>query len=339
MGAETLPIKTSIKKEILFGQRGITKMSHLWFPLALINLAESGSDLEANFVASLLLFFVVLCKVMFSIQINDIIDKEEDAAAGKTRWIGSLPTGLGILLTMALAAVGLAIVIAGSGSAKVILAYMATVLLGLFYSLGPARFKERGIWGLVVYASAATIIYVLVPWLWFDSNPFLLVLLVFTVMSDKWVQLNFHQVIDYSADAESGTQTFAVRAGLKRARFLLRWASQVAALSMLGILGYAAFMVIQDMLLRYVILGISIAAIAASGAYIRMQKRRSDKATDLIKELPGIYLSLTYLLFCLLPPFVFIFLALKEPWMWVIVALTTYSWIGITFHSHGYKYS
>jgi 4-hydroxybenzoate polyprenyltransferase len=314
-------------------------MSHLWFPLALINLAESGADPRANFVASLLLFFVVLCKVMFSIQINDITDREEDAAAGKTRWIGSLPKGIGIFLTMVLAAAGLVIVIAGNGSVKVVLAYLATVLLGLFYSLRPARFKERGIWGLLVYALAATIIYVLVPWLWFNSNLLLLALLVFTVLSDKWVQLNFHQVIDYSADAESGTQTFAVRAGLERARVILKWASRIAALSMLGILVYAAFMVIQDMLLWYVITAVSIATIAASGIYIRMQKRRSDKASDLIKELPGIYLSLTYLLFCLLPPFVYIFLALKEPWMWVIAALSTYSWIGITFHSHGYKYS
>jgi 4-hydroxybenzoate polyprenyltransferase len=314
-------------------------MSHLWFPLLLIILAGSTSSLKASAVSSLYLFFVVLCKVMFSIQINDICDKKEDDAAGKTRWIGYLPKYWGIIISIFLAAAGLTTVTLASGSMKVILSYTATLLLGLLYSLRPVRFKERGIWGLFSYALAATIIYVLVPWTWFDSSWILLIFLFVTVMSDKWVQLNFHQIVDYHADLKNETQTFAVRAGLKRTRSILQSASLFASFSMLSVLIYAMFFVIQEKMLLIIILVMSTATVAASGIYVRILNKKTKSSSDLVKELPWIYLGLTYLLFCVLPPVGFIFLALKEPLMWILVVLSTSSLLGISLHSVSYKYS
>lgn len=314
-------------------------MSHLWLPLLLIILSSSASDLKTNSISSLYLFFIVLCKVMFSIQINDICDKKEDDAAGKMRWIGYLPKYMGIIISILLIVTGLTTVILASGSIKVILSYTATILLGLFYSLRPVRFKERGIWGLFVYALAATIIYVLVPWTWFDSSLILLIFLFSTVMSDKWVQLNFHQIVDYHADLKNGTQTYAVRVGLKRTRSILRLASLFASFSMLSVLVYATFFVIEEKMLQIIILVMSTAIVAASGIYVRILNKKTKSSSDLIKELPWLYLGLTYLLFCVIPPVGFIFLALKEPLMWIIVVLSALSLLGISLHSIRYKYS
>jgi 4-hydroxybenzoate polyprenyltransferase len=276
---------------------------------------------------------------MFSIQINDICDKKEDDAAGKMRWIGYLPKYMGIIISILLIVTGLSTVILASGSIKVILSYTATILLGLFYSLRPVRFKERGIWGLFVYALAAAIIYVLVPWTWFDSSLILLIFLFSTVMSDKWVQLNFHQIVDYHADLKNGTQTYAVRVGLKRTRSILRLASLFASFSMLSVLVYATFFVIEEKMLQIIILVMSTATVAASGIHVKILNKKTKSSSDLVKELPWIYLGLTYLLFCVIPPVGFIFLALKEPLMWIIVVLSALSLLGISLHSIRYKYS
>lgn len=314
-------------------------MSHLWLPLLLIILSSSVSDLKTNSISALYLFFIVLCKVMFSIQINDICDKKEDDAAGKMRWVGYLPKYMGIIISILLIVTGLSTVILASGSIKVILSYTATILLGLFYSLRPVRFKERGIWGLFVYALAATIIYVLVPWTWFDSNLILLIFLFFTVMSDKWVQLNFHQIVDYHADLKNGTQTYAVRVGLKRTRSILQLASLFASFSILSVLVYATFFVIEEKMLQIIILVMSIATVAASGIHVKILNKKTQNSSDLVKELPWLYLGLTYLLFCVIPPVGFMFLALKEPLMWIIVVLSALSLLGISLHSIRYKYS
>lgn len=314
-------------------------MSHLWLPLLLILLTHPASDLKLLSISSLYLFFAVFCKVMFSIQVNDICDKKEDDAVGKTRWIGYLPDYMGIIITTLLAMIGLATVIVANGSIKVVLSYSATILLGLFYSLRPVRFKERGIWGLFVYALSATIIYVLVPWTWFESRLIVLILLFSTVMSDKWVQLNFHQIIDYKADLDSGTQTFAVRMGMIRTRSVLRLALVFASFSMLSLLFYATFFVMQEIVHKIIILVISTAIVAASGIYVRIEKKKTRTPSDLIKELSWIYLGFTYLLFNVLPPVGFIYLALKEPFMWILAVISSMTSLGISLHSVRYKYS
>ena len=141
-------------------------MSHLWLSLSVIIHSYSTFDLKIDFYSSLYLFFVVYCKVMFSIQINDLSDRKEDGAAGKKRWILTLPRSMGVFLSILVIAAGIIVIILASGSILVISSYAATILLALAYSLRPLRFKERGISGIIVYAAAATVIYVIVPWTW-----------------------------------------------------------------------------------------------------------------------------------------------------------------------------
>jgi 4-hydroxybenzoate polyprenyltransferase len=314
-------------------------MSHLWLPLFLINYAGVESDLKANFKASLFLFFVVLCKVMFSIQINDICDRKEDDAAGKIRWIGYLPKSIGTIISILLVAVGLTTAFLVSNSWKVILAYSATILLGLFYSLRPVRFKERGGWGLIAYALAATLIYAVVPWMWFESSLVLLIFLFVVVFADKWVQLHFHQVVDYQADLRNRTQTFAVKFGLDRTRKTLRLAAATASLFIMLLIVYSTLFLISETFLQVLAATSVLVILAAAGTYVSILKRKKRHVSDLVKELPWVYLGLTYLAFCILPPIGFTYMAFSEPLMGIIAALSALSLMSISWHSVQYKYS
>jgi hypothetical protein len=325
-------------KEIFGGPRGLTKMSHLWLPLALLLLSCSAPDLKTAFPRTLGLIFAVLCKVQFSILSNDLCDRREDQAAGKKRWIGFLPGPVGLMITSSLLAAGLTTVLLMGGSLRATLVYAGTILLGLFYSLKPLRFKERGIWGLLVYALSATMIFVLVPWTWFPSGPVLLIALLAAVMSDKWVQIHFHQVVDHAADLHRATRTYAVRAGLDRARSTLRHASFVASIMLLGMLGLVLFLASPAAPQLIAVLTIAAAVLAVSRAYAaRANRGDSPTASILTRELPWFYLGLTYLLFCVLPPVLFFYLARREPWLLVPMILSLFSLLGISWQSSRYR--
>lgn len=325
--------------EILFGKRGITKMSHLWISAAVILLSGSLSDLGAGFFGTIYLFFAVLFKIMFSIQINDLCDQSKDEAMGKQRWIFHLPIHTGITISIALIAAGYIIVILKNGSMQVILAYTATILLGMFYSLPPIRFKERGAWGPMAYALSATIIYVVVPWAWFNGGLVVLVLLCLAVFSDKWVQLHFHQVVDYQSDMQTGVQTYAVKAGIKRARKTLEYATSLASIFIFSLVIYLIVIFKHDAAMQLITLILAASVLAASAIYKNVTTKNAANETALVKELPWFYLGLAYLVFCVLPPVLFIFLALKEPLMWILVVLSTFSFLGLTLQSIRYKYT
>jgi len=138
-------------REILYGPRGIIKMSHLWLPLSFILLVDEADGLKAAFGASLAIIIAVLAKVQFSIQVNDLSDRKEDQEAGKKRWVGFLSKPAGVLVAALFLTAGLAVVFLRAGYLPTILAYSATVLLAVAYSSRPLRFKERGILGLLAY--------------------------------------------------------------------------------------------------------------------------------------------------------------------------------------------
>jgi 1,4-dihydroxy-2-naphthoate octaprenyltransferase len=275
---------------------------------------------------------------MFSIQVNDLCDRREDRAAGKQRWIALLPEGLGVLVCILTIFVGSLTVVVASRSLSVISAYAATILLALFYSARPVRFKQRGILGPIVYAASATIVFVLVPWTWLSSNTLLLGFLCIAVGSDKWIQLHFHQVLDFQADRRSGTRTFAVRIGLEKARLTLRAAASLASLCLLSLLAYTLIVLKPHAMRQILVVLASVAVVAACAAYVRVGRRRPRGATALVGELPWIYLALTYLLFCALPPLAFLLLALDEPLIWPLVVLSGLSSVGLSLQLLRYEY-
>lgn len=275
LNSERAPILKYAVKEILAGPRGIAKSSHLWLPLLLILSSDPGLDLKEAFSRSLFLILAVVCKVQFSLQMNDLSDREEDKAAGKQRWTEHLSYPFSLALAIAFIAVGLGTAAFAGRSHAATLAYMASTLLGLLYSLRPVRFKERGIWGLIVYALSATIIFVVVPWAWFDSSLFMLFILFCVVFSDKWIQIHFHQIVDYENDRECGTKTFVVQNGLKRAQSTLQVAAFLASFFMASLLFYLLFLSKLATIQQIVLLACTAGILAASGIYAQIIKRTS----------------------------------------------------------------
>jgi 1,4-dihydroxy-2-naphthoate octaprenyltransferase len=200
------------------------------------------------------------------------------------------------------------------------------------------RFKQRGVLGPIVYAASATIVFVLVPWTWLSSNTLLLGFLCIAVGSDKWIQLHFHQVLDFQADRRSGTRTFAVRIGLEKARLTLRAAASLASLCLLSLLAYTLIVLKPHAMRQILVVLASVAVVAACAAYVRVGRRRPRGATALVGELPWIYLALTYLLFCALPPLAFLLLALDEPLIWPLVVLSGLSSVGLSLQLLRYEY-
>jgi 1,4-dihydroxy-2-naphthoate octaprenyltransferase len=284
------------------------------------------------------MLFAVFCKVMFSIQVNDLSDRREDLAAGKQRWIALLPESLGILVCTLTILVGFLTVVVASDSPSTLSAYGATTLLALAYSARPVRFKERGILGPIAYSASATIVFVLVPWTWLSSNTLLLGFLCIAVVADKWIQLHFHQILDFEADRSSGTRTFVVGIGLENARLVLRGAAFVASLCLLGLFGYVLD-VLKPHGARQIVVGLTaVAVLACCAAYVRVGRRRAQGATALVNELPWFYLALTYLLFCALPPVGFLLLALDEPLIWPVAVLSGLSSLGLSVQMLRYEY-
>lgn len=315
-----MPLLSDALKDLLAGPRGVAKTSHLWLPLLVVSGADPGSDLKAAFPRILGLILAVACKVQFSIQINDLCDRGQDRAAGKRRWNEGLSPASCLAVALVFIAAGTAAAVFVGRSPVVIAAYVGSTILGLFYSWKPVRFKERGIWGPIVYAASATSIFAVVPWAWLGSSPIVLAVLGAAVFSDKWVQIHFHQVTDFEHDRRSGAGTFVARVGLDRARSSLRATAYLAALVMAGLLVLLPSLVKRAAAPSAPLFLFSAAVVSASGVYAGVSRRRPAASSAFVRELPWFYLGVSSLVFFILPPLGFLFLALEEPLMGVLAA-------------------
>jgi len=325
-------------KESLLGQRGLVKRSTLWLPLALFMWSSFNDDLRAGFILSLYLIVAVQSWGMACILVNDLSDIEEDSGAGKDRWISNLSGNQGISIVIIAFIVGLLSIIIATGDMGTIIFYIAGSIMGSLYSMEPVRFKERGILGLLVYSLSTGLIYVLVPWMIFKSGVTLLGLLFLAVMLDKWVNLHFHQIVDYQVDFHVGIRTYAARAGIDLTRRSLRVVSLLASLSMITTIVFIIFLFKQETVWWIIIAGTSIVVVSAVGIYVKYLKEKSEDVSDLIRELPWLYLGLTYLLFRMLPPVIFTYLAIKEPIIWILAAISFLSLIAESRYTIRYKY-
>jgi hypothetical protein len=326
-------VRVRVFRELLFGSRGILKMSHLWIALSALFV-----DANATLDQSVALILAVLCRIQFSILANDLSDKETDLAAGKSRWIHNLPPAAGWLIAAALLASGLSAVLLWGGSIGTTLIYAASAFCAFAYSQRPFRFKERGKLGLLVYALSSVLIYVAVPCTWFGASPRLLLFMTAAVGSDKWIQIHFHQVVDYSADLKTGASTYAVQAGLDRARTSLKTASLIASVCLFAAVAYLAAFT-ESVVTAGVVAVILTAGLVLSKAYTGRMKSRAVPASALVRELPWFYLGLSYFVFYVLPIILFIGCALNEPRVWILAAVASFFAASVSLQSHRYQYN
>ena len=166
----------------------------------------------------------------------------------------------------------------------------------------------------------------------------LLVLLFIAVMLDKWVNLHFHQVVDFRNDSTLKTGTYAVRVGIENARRTLHAVSNLASLSFVAVVAFIIMFAAHVTSLRVIILLLSVSIIAVTGLYKLVATRKSSGQTDLVTELPWIYLGLTYLLFRVLPPIILALPAFLEPAMWMLVLFSCMYLIGESSYALKYQY-
>ena len=183
----------------------------LCYPLTVLLLTPGEhSPLQKLLILMVSLLFSVLF-LAYGYVINDFADLECDRAAGKKKVMQRMTKPV-ILLSLAglvLPAAVLPLLYSGF-SLKMILALAGTYFLGSTYSLPPFRFKERGVWGLVVSSFAQrcmplVVIAQLLPdghrgWFWFYM------VLAF-ISGLRYIFI--HQVIDLENDRAAGVNTFA----------------------------------------------------------------------------------------------------------------------------------
>jgi len=319
--------------QIFLKPRGILKMSQVWLPLSLILSVGTGMDPRREFYGSLCLLFAVLGKGLASILINDLTDRRIDRRAGKKRWITALPSPAGMLIPILLLALGFQALIGAGGDLIVLGCYTATVALGILYSVKPVRFKERGVWGVVAYSLSAAILHALVPWTLFRPAFWLLPLLFSAVMGEKLVQILFHQIVDFDSDSEGQVNSFAVISGRRRAGWTLRCLLNFALAADAAVVVIIFLQAGEHRLFLWLIGLACFLGVAASGIYVGIISKKLNTSTELTDLLPWPYLGVSYVLFYLLPPLLLFRLALQEPWMGVLAALSTLSLIGVSVNT------
>ena len=333
---DTGPIWKQIFQETVSGRRGVVKTTSLWLPLGTIVSIDASEGREDGWIVCVLVFATVACWSVASVLANDLADKQTDDAAGKRRWIWRLPTGLSVLVVALLYGLGMwSLVRAGCGAGGVG-AYLAATVLGLGYSVRPLCFKARGLWGLLAYGSAGTFAFAVIPWHCLGSSWRTLGVLAPAVLLDKWVSIHFHEVIDYAADRIGGIRTYPVIVGHEHARRSLKRVARLAAVWLMGTLVFVAFSVPTW---RIAIAGAGVGVILGVALCAKIMLQRPDRASALLKELPGTYVGATYALFRGLPPVLFARLALLEPKMWAVfcivaLSITVEAWHVLRYHYH-----
>lgn len=307
-------------------------MGQVWLPLSLILFSGTRLTPRAELHASLFLLYAVVSKGLSSILFNDLADREIDRCAGKERWVTSLPSPAGIMIPVLLLASGFPALIMAGGGLFVLASFAATAALGVLYSLKPVRFKERGLWGPLAYALAAAILHALVPWALFRPALWLLPLLFTVVTGDKLVQILFHQVLDFDSDRAEKVGSFAVTAGRDRAGRTLRLILNFALTADAVLLIYVLLIVKERSPFFWLIGPACVLGILAAGLYARVISKRARTSTALTERLPWLYLGISYVLFYLLPPFLFLTLAQREPEMGILAVLSAMWLLGVSLN-------
>ncbi len=93
-------------------------------------------------------------------------------------------------------------------------------LLATFYSLNPLRFKERGMWGIIVASISQRPIPFLLFAILIPPNPKLTIILFGWLLLYSVLYMLAHQIHDYENDKNAGVSTWALKVGKQWARNL-----------------------------------------------------------------------------------------------------------------------
>ena len=172
-------------------------------------------------------FFVFFLFSMFSTSygylINDFADRELDAKHGKPNTFENDSSLKALLVVFIFGGISLALGLRFVKSQLFLCLWVGWVFLATFYSLRPLRLKEKGVLGLFAVVGAQRVFPILITFAAFryyelsDIITFTCYVFFRGLSSD----LN-HQMEDYQKDLMTGTDTYAVENGLRKARKAFR---------------------------------------------------------------------------------------------------------------------
>ena len=166
--------------------------------------------------------------------INNVGDFEQDLLSGKKAVKPTPPRSHSLGSGMAAIAIGVWLIVKATQGALPLAIAAATVFLGVEYSLPPMRFKEKGIWGIVVGALTQRPMIFLI---WAAAlgawNTYTLVLACW-LFSGGMAGMLGHQVLDQDFDRTGRVQSCVLQKGVRFARRLGTACAIVLALATLA---------------------------------------------------------------------------------------------------------
>lgn len=170
-----------------------------------------------------LIFLSSLFYLAFLFLVNDIVDYDQDVRSKHKDGTRSRLFMIGTSVVLLTAGICTAIAGWNEISARNVGILLGSYALAFFYSAPPLRFKERGIWGILIGSIVLRPISVLIavtgfllPRHYVTLGIFLLWIEVFSIRS-----MLFHQIDDYESDMMAGVKTLVTHKGVRYAKQLI----------------------------------------------------------------------------------------------------------------------
>jgi 1,4-dihydroxy-2-naphthoate octaprenyltransferase len=188
-----------------------------------------GIPLHTLWPAALLLLVAIGVGAAYVSILNDVTDRQEDAAAGKpNRMAGRSPVAIALFLAVPIA-VGLVVVWNWRDDPLRLIPYLAAWTAFSLYSLRPFRLKARGAAGVLADACGAHLFPTLVAvaivlrFAGIEPNPVWLAATSLWAFAYGLRGILWHQLLDAEADRAAAVSTFVQRSGRDHAVALARY--------------------------------------------------------------------------------------------------------------------
>lgn len=297
-------------REVIIGRRGLIKASPVWLATALLLSISAKSGYPGEVSTGIKIFLAAGLWAAAVILFNDLADRHEDAAVGKSRWIQTLPPKTAYFIPAGMIIAAGILIVHCNNAVQALGIFLAALIPAIFYSSAPLRFKERNTLGPAAYGVSCALAYAVFPWVIITGPPYILIMLSLAVILEKATHLIFHQIVDHDSDRKSGMNTYVVNTGLKKARKSLAGLSTAASIVMFAIIGIASAL-FEDW--RFVILMSTAVVFGLCRMVIFLCKKDSRFQTELTKELSPCYLCISLVVFRLLPIILIFRLFLRTP--------------------------
>lgn len=187
------------------------------------------------YIKFFLLFLFSLCYYGFLFLTNDFFDYDQDVLSAKKNAKRSKKLMRSIIIILFLGSISFLVMSWNSLSIYTIVISSVGYAFTFFYSAPPLRFKEKGIWGILVGALVLRPTCILIALSGFSLTHGIIDIVIFFL----WIEIFsvrtmlHHQIDDYHNDIKAGVQTFVTKKGVGTANKLISCAFLPAEAMML----------------------------------------------------------------------------------------------------------